>query len=215
MAALAFVEARFGLGFPGRSAHELILAGEDLFWRRETVNGPVNGRQNPSVGLDVKGISMDRLTVLTMFSWQYLLMAFLACLGVVQLAAARSGRRRLWFLRRRRSVVVLGVVLLVAGIAFFYLIPLWTAGPWGPPSALEGTPTWGPAPPETLTSARNINDTAGGLSGYWQALWFAVAWIAAALFTRAIGRVRRPIQEEKPGDQDRRILAGATVGDRP
>jgi hypothetical protein len=158
---------------------------------------------------------MDRLTVLAMFSWQYLLMAFLACLGIVQLAAARSGRRRLWFVRRRRSVVALGIVLLVVGMAFFYLIPLWTAGPWGPPSPWEGTATWGPAPPETLTGARNINDTDGGLSGHWQALWFAVAWIAAVFFTRGVGRVRRPIQEGRPGDQQPRIPVGARVGDRP
>lgn len=161
----------------------------------------------------LKGISMDRLTVLAMFSWQYLVMAFLACLGVVQLAAARSGRRHLWFLSGRWWTTSLGLLLILAGIAFFYLIPLSTAGPWGPPNLADGTPTWAPASPETLTGARNINDTAGGLSGHWQALWFVVAWIGAVLVARTIGRRHEPT-EEPPG-RDTRVLVGSSSGDRP
>ena len=131
---------------------------------------------------------MDRLIVLGMFSWQYLLMAFLACLGIVQLAAARSGRRHLWLLPGRRWTALVGIVLLAAGISFFYLIPLGTAGPWGPP--IDGTTTWATASPEAVPGARNVNDTAGGLSGHWQALWFAIGWIGAVLVARAAGRSR-------------------------
>jgi hypothetical protein len=160
----------------------------------------------------LKGISMDRLTVLAMFSWEYLVMAFLACLGVVQMAAARSGRRHLWLLSNRKWTTSLGIVLILAGIAFFYLIPLSTAGPWGPPNLADGTSTWAPASAETLTGARNINDTAGGLSGHWQALWFVVAWIGAVLVARTFGRRQQPT-EEPPG-RDRRVLVGASSGDR-
>ena len=135
----------------------------------------------------------DRLTVLALFSGQYLLMAFLACLGIVQIAAARSGRRHLWLLRRCRSTTILGIVLLVSGMAYFYLIPLWVAGPWGPPDPADGTATWATAALETLPGVRNINDTAGGLSGHWQALWFLLAWIAAVFFARSIGRARHPL----------------------
>lgn len=150
-----------------------------------------------------------------MFSWQYLLMAFLACLGIVQMAAARSGRRRLWLLRRRRPTTLLGVMLLVGGMAFFYLIPLWVAGPWGPPDPVNGVATWGTAPLESLTGARNINDTAGGLSGHWQALWVSLAWIGAVCFSKAAGRIRHStvIEESQPG-QDRRILTAITLGDK-
>ena len=157
---------------------------------------------------------MDRLTVLAMFSWQYLLMAFLACLGIVQIAAARSGRRHLWLLSWQRGTAVLGVILLVGGIALFYLIPLWTAGPWGPPDAVGGSVGWAPATLETLTEARNVNDTAGGLSGHWQALWFVLAWIGAVLLARFIGRRRRPVETEAP-EHERPVLVGASTEDRP
>ena len=157
---------------------------------------------------------MDRLTVLVMFSWQYLLMAFLACLGIVQIAAARSGRRHLWLLRRHRSTTVLGIGLVIAGLAFFYLVPLAMLGPWGPPSPIDGTATWAIASPNALTEARNINDTDGGLSGHWQALWFTVAWVGAACFARAVGRVRRPIDEETSVGGDDRILIDVTSGGR-
>lgn len=153
---------------------------------------------------------MDRLAVLAVFSWQYLLMAFLACLGVIQTAAARSGRRHLWLMRRRRATTTLGVVLLVGGVAFFYLIPLWTAGPWGPPDPVEGAATWGTATIESLTAARNINDTAGGLSGHWQALWVSLAWIAAVFISRSAGRRHRALVETNPEGPDRRLLAGIT-----
>lgn len=139
----------------------------------------------------MKGIGMDRLAVFVMFSWQYLLMAFLACLGIVQLASARSGRRHLWLLPRRRATTLLGIALLVAGLAFFYLIPLAMNGPWGPPDPITGSPTWSAATPDTLHGARNLNDTDGGLSGHWQALWFALAWIGATLLARTAGRRRQ------------------------
>jgi hypothetical protein len=163
------------------------------------------------VAFEAKDIAMNRLAVLTMFSWQYLLMAFLACLGIVQMAAVRSGRRHLWLLRRHRSTAALGCLLLVAGVAFFYLIPLVTAGPWGPADPIQGSATWSAASPVTLTAARNVNETAGGLTGYWQALWFSLGWIAAVFFARAVGRFHYP----KPAqNRVREQKARADVGGR-
>lgn len=148
-----------------------------------------------------------------MFSWQYLLMAFVACLGIVQMAAARSGRHRLWLLQRRRSTALLGALLLVGGMVLFYLIPLWMAGPWGPPDPVDGVATWGTSPLESLTAARNINDTAGGLSGHWQALWVSLAWIGAVFFSRMPGRRHRSdVVEECHRDQDQQILTA--MGER-
>ena len=138
-----------------------------------------------------------------MFSWQYLLMAFLACLGIVQLAAARTDRRHLWLLRQRRLTAVLGVVLMLTGVALFYLTPLWIAGPWGPPDLINQSPTWAPGSFDTLPGARNINDTAGGLSGHWQALWFTVAWIGAVFFAQAVNRSRRPLEAKAQGIANR------------
>ncbi len=168
-----------------------------------------------SVVLDLKGNSVDRLTVLAMFSWQYLLMAFFACLGIVQLAAARSGRRHLWLLGNRRWTALAGVVLLIAGVVLFYLMPLFVTGPWGPPDPIDGTATRARASLDTLPEARNLNDTDGGLSGHWQALWFAIAWISAVFFARAVGRWRPPLQAQETADsQDERVLIGVTSGDR-
>lgn len=161
----------------------------------------------------MKGIGMDRLAVLAMFSWQYLLMAFLACLGIVQLAAARSGRRHLWLFPRRRATALFGVALLVAGIAMFYLIPLAMAGPWGPADAIDGSTTWARATPDLLHRARNLNDTEGGLSGHWQALWFALAWIGATLLARAAGRRRQAGHQPGTAPRGRRILVGTRLGD--
>lgn len=149
-----------------------------------------------------------------MFSWQYLLMAFLACLGIVQLAAARTDRRHLWLLRQRRLTVVLGVVLLLTGVTLFYLTPLWAAGPWGPSDPISQSPTWAPASLDTLPGARNINDTAGGLSGHWQAMWFTVAWMGAVLFARTVGRSRRPLEVKAQGTaHGERVLVGSMSGD--
>jgi hypothetical protein len=152
-------------------------------------------------------MTMDRLAVLLMFAWQYLLMAFLCCLGIVQLAAARSGRRRLWLAKRRCMTTVAGAGLLIGGMAFFYLIPLVVAGPSDP---VTGTASWARATLETLAGARNINDTAGGLSGHWQALWFCTGWTGAVFFARGVGRLRRaPDRKLRLRDQETRILVGS------
>ena len=152
---------------------------------------------------------MDRLNVLAMFSWQYLLMAFLACLGIVQMAAARSGKQHLWLLRGRRRTALFGVLLVATGMLLFYLTPLLLNGPWGPPDLVDGTPTWARASPDRLAGARNINDTDGGLSGHWQALWFAIGWIAAVFFARTMRRALGPIHvQNRPDQQEQQPLVG-------
>ena len=153
---------------------------------------------------------MARLAVLLMFGGQYLLRACLCCLGIVQLAAARSGRRRLWLAKRRCLTTLAGAGLLIGGMAFFYLIPLVVAGPWGPSEPVTGTASWARATLETLAGARNINDTAGGLSGHWQALWFCTGWTGAVFFARGVGRLRRaPDRKLRLRDHETRILVGS------
>ncbi len=127
---------------------------------------------------------MDRLAVFGLFTWQYLLMVYVAGLGVIQLAAVRSGRRHLWVFPHRRLSALLGLALVGVGVASFFLEPLWTTGPWGPLGV--GRATWA-----TLETARNVNDLNGGLAGYWQALYFSVAFLAAAFTARAAGRLHR------------------------
>lgn len=63
---------------------------------------------------------------------QYLIYAFLASLGVLQLAAVRSGARRFWLLSGERASLVAGMLLIVGAHAYFYL-----QAPYGQPG-LEG-----------------------------------------------------------------------------
>lgn len=126
----------------------------------------------------------------------YLVMAYLGALGVIQIAAARSGLAGLWFIPSRKATRTLGAFMIAAGIAFFFLAPLWTAGPWGsvPGGRIvigaEGEPVpWGKASYRDLPQARNINDINGGLSGSSQALWFAAGAGAAIATTYALGSI--------------------------
>lgn len=127
---------------------------------------------------------MDRLAVFALFTWQYLLMAYVAGLGVIQLASARSLRRKLWLVPRRAATMWIGVLLVLVGVGTFFLEPLWIVGPWG--TGGPGRAAW-----STLVSARNVNDVDGGLAGYWQALYFSIGFFAAGLTARAAGRLHR------------------------
>lgn len=131
----------------------------------------------------------ERTIVLGLFTWQYLLMTFMAGLGVIQLAVARSGRRHLWLFDSRGLVKIAGILLVAGGIALYFLEPLWTAGPWGPPAG-HGL-AWGHATWETLAPARDVNDTRGGLAGYYQAIWFSVGYAMAAATAVLLGRRHR------------------------
>lgn len=159
---------------------------------------------------------MTRLGVFALFSGHYLLMAFLVCLGAIQLAAARSGRRHLWLVGRRYLTYLLGALLVAGGISIFYLLPLFTNGPWGPPSPGYDSPTWAHATWQTLPSARNINDTVGGLSGHWQALWFSVGFMLAAVSARtgAKWRGRRVAEPELEARRHELVGSGSRTRDR-
>lgn len=130
---------------------------------------------------------MDRVVVFGLFTWQYLLMVFMAGLGVIQIAAVRSRREHLWLTRSSTLSAALGTILLIAGVALYFLEPLFIAGPWGPggPDAC-GTASW-----RSLASARAVNDTRGGLAGYYQALWFAIGFSLAAALAWMCGRLRK------------------------
>ncbi|MBI2965145.1 MAG: hypothetical protein HYY34_02945 [Chloroflexi bacterium] len=140
----------------------------------------------------------------------YLVMAYLGTLGAIQIATAISGLSGLWFIPNRTATRLLGACMVGAGIAFFFLAPLWTAGPWGsvPGGRIvigaEGEPVpWGKASYRDLPQARNINDVNGGLSGTSQALWFASAAGAAIATTYALGSIinfRRNAPVGVPGE---------------
>jgi len=133
---------------------------------------------------------VDRVVVFGLFTWQYLLMVFMAGLGVIQIAAVRSRREHLWLTRSPTLSAALGTILLIAGVALYFLEPLFLSGPWGP----AGPDAWGTASWQSLPAARAVNDTRGGLAGYFQALWFAIGFIAAATVAWVCGRLRRRVR---------------------
>ena len=88
------------------------------------------------------------------FVVEYTLWVFLSAAGVLQLAAARSGLHGLLFLRRWPRVdAALSALLVIGAFTWFF-----------------------------ASDVRNVPDTASGLDGVTQALWFAVgAGLAAGL----------------------------------
>jgi hypothetical protein len=91
---------------------------------------------------------MDSITL------DYLVLVFLGSCGVLQIAAAHARIHGLLFLPRPAQATALGVVLVVAGLVWFF----------------------GPGP-------RHVPDTAGGLDGNDQGAYFALAAGAAVTFT--------------------------------
>lgn len=108
----------------------------------------------------------DARQVLT---FDYRVMTFLLSLGLIQIAAARSSLTGLWLATTRETVRRVGWALFVAGLAFYFLAPLWQAGPWSVASDPAAPQAWHTAPAVDLTAAHNISDTSGGLSGNTQA----------------------------------------------
>ncbi len=113
------------------------------------------------------------------FSRDYLIAAYVASLGAIQIGATVGGLRGLYLLPGARAARTLGVLLLVGGLAYFLLAPLWSDGPWGAETASGGVSgaeglsvEWNSSSWADLPRARNINDLDGGLSGSAQALWF-------------------------------------------
>lgn len=150
----------------------------------------------------------------------YAVMAYLGTLGAIQIATAYSGLSGLWFVPNRVATRVLGFCLVGSGIAFFFLAPLWTAGPWGsvPGGRIvigaEGDPVpWGKASYRDLPQARNINDVNGGLSGSSQALWFAASAGAAIATTYLMGSIINARRNSPAGapSEGIEVLKGAAV----
>jgi hypothetical protein len=88
------------------------------------------------------------------FGQEYLLLVFLLCCGVVQLAAAYGGLRGLLFFGGRRFSVVVGMGTTLGSLAWFF----WDGG-------------------------RNIPDTGGGIAGASQFGLFILGGFLALLVT--------------------------------
>ena len=147
----------------------------------------------------------DPETVRDVFASHYFLFAFLASLGTLQIAAANAGTRGLWLTPRRLVNRWLGVVLILSGIAVFFLMPLWIEGPWadGSVQADSISREWGQARWGELAGARNVNDIHGGLDGTKQAIWFPLAAILAFVVSAVIGALNlRFLNKDEPATSE-------------
>ncbi len=129
----------------------------------------------------------------------YLLLAFLVNLGVLQIATTISGSRGLWLLPWKRPAQFLGVALVTAGVAIFVLSPMWVEGPWAADSVENGTSAnreWGKAGLSDVTNARTLNDIHGGLDGNDYAIRFPLSALLAFIVCAIVGGInvslRRP-----------------------
>ena len=153
----------------------------------------------------------------SLFAWHYALTAFVASLGTVQIAVASSGLRGLWFLPGRRAVYALGILIVLAAFAWFFLAPLWVDGPWKAGSVVPGSPLreWGRASPGDVPSARNLSDAHGGLSGPGQGVWFPAGAAAAVALTLGLSSLANLRRRGPPGKEPEGIQAleeGAYAG---
>ncbi len=145
----------------------------------------------------------------SLFAWHYGLTAFVAGLGTIQIAVASSGLRGLWFLPDRRAVYALGILIVLAAFAWFFLAPLWVDGPWKAGTVVPGSPLreWGRASPGDLPSARNLSDAYGGLSGPGQGVWFPVGATAAVALTLGLSSLANLRRRGAPGKESEGIQA--------
>lgn len=152
-----------------------------------------------------------------LFSGHYLLLAFLASLGAIQLAAARASLTGLWIAGSRKAVRALGIGLLSAGIGLYYLMPLWIPGPWGSIDSTVSSRPWTVAEIEDLSAARNVNDTRGGLSGNTQAILllagFSIAFATSATAGALVNRARRRREEARSAPSGIAALAHGNITD--
>ena len=120
----------------------------------------------------------------------YLILALLVSLGALQISVSISGIRGLWLLPHRNLTRALGVLLIILGLGYYLLSPLWIEGPWAAGSVVDGTSEnriWGTAAIDEISAARNVNDIHGGMAGTAYAVFFVLSAVLATTFAAAIG----------------------------
>lgn len=135
----------------------------------------------------------DPLDVQALFGRHYFYFAALTTLGALQIAVSIGGFRGMWLLPGRLTTRYFGIALIIAGIALFFMLPLWVDGPWaaGSVEADSSTRLWGKADWGDLGAARNVNDVDGGLAGTGQATWFPLAALIAGILSVGAGTLNR------------------------
>ena len=103
-------------------------------------------------------------------SRDYVIWVFLAATGVIQIAAAHAGLTNLLFIRVKPWAYTLGMLLVIAGFAWFF-----------------------------RDGARHIPDTGNGINGNEQAARFTLTCLAVGAFTFTLSSLlNRRVGEEAP-----------------
>lgn len=150
----------------------------------------------------------------------YIVFAFLVCLGALQISVSISGMRGLWLLPNRAFTRALGILLIVIGLAFYIFSPMWVEGPWSAGSVIDGTSEnriWGTAALDEISAARNLNDIHGGMAGTAYASFFILSAVLATLFAAVIGTINTrlfpsPSRSERNVDTSSPISKGRYRG---
>ncbi len=159
-------------------------------------------------------MNTDPSVVQALFAGHYFLFAFLTALGTLQIAVSNAGTRGLWLTSRAGITRWVGIALILAGIAIFFLQPLWVDGPWaaGSVEADSLTREWGKSSWDEFAGARNVNDIHGGLDGTKQAILFPLAAISAFIVSAIAGTLNVQFftrtRRRDEGDQHPRITDG-------
>ncbi len=122
----------------------------------------------------------------------YLVLAFLVSLGALQISVSISGIRGLWVLPHSNLTRAFGILLIILGLGYYLLSPLWIEGPWAAGSVVDGTSEnriWGTASIDEISGARNLNDIHGGMAGTAYAVFFVLSAILATLFAAIVGAI--------------------------
>ncbi|MEK9675562.1 MAG: hypothetical protein VW271_03345 [Chloroflexota bacterium] len=149
-------------------------------------------------------MTFDPMTARALMESHYLVFAFLASLGTMQIAVSISGIKGLWLTPNRLLTRSLGIALLATSIVIFFAQPLWVEGPWaeGSVEADSATRLWGTASLDELAAARNVNDIHGGMAGTNQAIWFPIGAALAFTVSGLVGSVTAKATGSKRSTSD-------------
>ncbi len=124
----------------------------------------------------------------------YVVLAFLVSLGALQITTSISEIRGLWLLPNKNLTRALGILLIILGLGYYLLSPLWLEGPWAAGSVVDGTSenrACGTASLDEISGARNLNDIHGGMAGTAYAVYFIFSAVLATIIAAAIAGIRQ------------------------
>ena len=127
-------------------------------------------------------------------------MVFLMCLGVLQISVSRSGIKGLWLTKSGFVNRCLGVILIVLGPIYFFVLPIFTFdfSCFGNAVISCFSKTMST---DEIGFVRNINDFDGGLAGAQQAFWFSLAALLSICVSAVSGAFVTRFYSSKLNDE--------------